>query len=76
MSLTPTAAISTDATVDDGMLIGAMPWLCPLVCCGFLAADRALAFRSLRAGALRATVLPLGFADRFLVAECLFITKL
>jgi hypothetical protein len=47
-----------------------------LVCCGFLAADRALDFRTLRTGALRATVLPLGFADRFLVAECLFITKL
>jgi hypothetical protein len=62
--------------VTDGMLIGAMLGLCPLVCCGFRAADRALAFRSLRAGALRATVLRLGFADRFFIAECLFITKL
>ncbi len=73
-SLTLTEAISIDATVDDGMLIEAMLW--PLVRCGFLADDRALALWSFRAGAFRATVLRLGFAARFFVAECLFITKL
>jgi hypothetical protein len=74
MSVTLTEAISIDATVADGMLIGAILWL--LVCCGFLADDRALALCAFRAGALRATVLRLGLAGRFFVAECLFMAKL
>jgi hypothetical protein len=79
MSLTLTEVASTDltsteVTAAETMLIGAILW--PFVCCGFLADDRALALRSLRAGALRAEVPRLGLADRFFAAECLFITKL
>ena len=60
-----------EAMLAEPSLIEAVLW--PLVCCGFLADDRA---RALRAGALRAAAPRLGLADRFFVAECLFITKL
>ena len=79
MSLTFTEVTSTDLTSTkvtsaETMLIGAILW--PFVGRGFLADDLERALCSLRAGALRAELPRLGLADRFLAAECLFITKL
>jgi hypothetical protein len=72
--VTSTDLTSTEVTLAETMLIGAILW--PFTRCGFLADDRARTWRSLRAGALRVEVPRLGLADRFFVAECLFITKL
>jgi hypothetical protein len=65
-----------EVIVPELISIGAMLW--PFVF-GLLANDtddRAPTFRFFDAAGLRATVRRLGVADRFFIAECLFITKL